>query len=934
MDDNSFMPRENATRAQTAKILYSVHSYMKNRTLSDVDLTGDDRYSVLSRKFIALDMIEFPQGINDIVTKGQFAKYVTGFINAKNYGYGDGKIIFDDVTTDNKYYNEIRYLYESGYIDKNGSEYGVNNPITLGEAAVIMCRVMGYDFYAVQNGGDLNAYYGVASKYDIVPGLGKSISDALSFMDVLEIFNSASEAYMMMNDSSNTDVKYTETKKTPLYHYHKVLVLDDIVNAAGTRTVDGSAGLGNNGVRVGKMSFNADMPQAFQYLGYRVNAFYTEDEETLKFLEPNKNNETFIVKDELIADFDGSVLKYYKDKNSNSEKRETLPRSINRLYNYNYVPEYDNSDVKSAEEVIFIDSNHDGTYDTDNVVNEEIYCINQITPYENTLYDFYNQQPIKLEDMKSVMVFDEDNKLTAMGNIGTYDILSIIEDKQKENVIIYISRDEIDGTVDSINLTVDDPYTVIDGVEYKLTEALVKQNTTVGYFSPGNGVSILLDRHGRAAYVELDEDISSNSFAYLIRAVSEEPGNDAFLRVYTTAGNIEELTFAGRATINGKKIGEEEDLEKIFKTANTDPDSVNQLIRYKLNDKGELQTVKTAQYLDGDELYTTASVFTRVADLTDSYYNATHRSFPGYARLSENTLLMFVPASRSHMTDESYYGIRQFKDMKSETFDNVEIYNMSKDMVAGIAVIRSDNGGGKQLTYSSAVAAVKKVTQTSVGGEDRYTLTLLYNGAETEFVMAEGVEISKQYKGADGNPVTSILDKGDLIRFATNSRDEITDYHKIFDFDNKDDSSVVARGNEYPEKNTYLGSSKTMIAFNGNADNPAEDVVSGRIWQGKNPYWFTGVQYSTEFGIVKSISGTAMMIHIYPGTEGSNKKECDRYFNLTNKRVYILEDSREGVRLGSVDDIIPAELAGEANASRVIISRHNDVPSILAIVNR
>ena len=146
--------------------------------------------------------------------------------------------------------------------------------------------------------------------------------------------------------------------------------------------------------------------------------------------------------------------------------------------------------------------------------------------------------------MKSVMVFDEDNRLTATGNIGTYDVLSIIEDKQKENVIIYISRDEIDGTVDSTNLTVDEPFAVIDGVEYKLTEALAKQNTTAGYFSPGNGVSILLDRHGRAAYVELDEDISSNSFAYLIRAVSEEPGNDAFLRVYTTTGNIEELTFA------------------------------------------------------------------------------------------------------------------------------------------------------------------------------------------------------------------------------------------------------------------------------------------------------------------------------------------------------------------------------------------------------
>ena len=100
------------------------------------------------------------------------------------------------------------------------------------------------------------------------------------------------------------------------------------------------------------------------------------------------------------------------------------------------------------------------------------------------------------------------------------------------------------------------------------------------------------------------------------------------------------------------------------------------------------------------------------------------------------------------------------------------------------------------------------------------------------------------------------------------------------------------------------------------------------------PYWFTGVQYSTEFGIVKSITGSSMIIQTYPGTAGSNSLECERYFNLKNNRVYILEDSREGVHLGSLDDIIPSNLAGEAKASRVIISRHNDVPSIAAIVIR
>ena len=64
------------------------------------------------------------------------------------------------------------------------------------------------------------------------------------------------------------------------------------------------------------------------------------------------------------------------------------------------------------------------------------------------------------------------------------------------------------------------------------------------------------------------------------------------------------------------------------------------------------------------------------------------------------------------------------------------------------------------------------------------------------------------------------------------------------------------------------------------AANPDTDVVSGRIWQGKNPYWFTGVQYSTEFGIVKSITGSSMIIQTYPGTAGSNSLECERYFPL------------------------------------------------------
>ena len=206
MGDGSFMPRANATRAQTAQILYSVSLFMKSRNISYTNLTGSDRYMLLAGKFMALDIIPFPNEENGIVTKGQFAKYLAGFVNAKNYEKSDDKTIFSDVVPGSTYYNEIRFLYDNGYIDKNNSVFGADNPITLGEVAIIMCRVLGYDVYAIENGGNISSYYSVAVSNDIIPNLRKTIDDTLSFMDILEIFDSASKAYMVVDDLDKSSI--------------------------------------------------------------------------------------------------------------------------------------------------------------------------------------------------------------------------------------------------------------------------------------------------------------------------------------------------------------------------------------------------------------------------------------------------------------------------------------------------------------------------------------------------------------------------------------------------------------------------------------------------------------------------------------------------------------------------------------------------------
>ena len=931
--DNMFMPQAEATRAETAKMLYSVYTYVESAGSDDVDISGDDRFSTLARKFLALGMIDRPVSAQTAVTRGMFAQYAAMFMNAGDYSYNDGKYIFDDVPADHKCYAAIRYLYENSFIDTTKSTYGPDEPITLGEAAVIICRITGYEAYAQQRGGDYSAYYTVATTNELIPALGKSTSDTLEFTDVLEILDTASEASMVMSNMSGNGTSYENSDVTPLYYYHKILVLEDILSAFGTYTSDGGDTTSSGGVRIGNDTFITDIVDAYKYLGCRVDAYYVENTDELVFIEQNERNETFVIDGSLIESYDGTAITYRRDENTTATKRETLSKSMSRMYNYNYTAEYTKDDVENAEEIIFIDNNGDGSYDVINVINEDVYCVSSISSEDKVIYDYFGSEPMRTSDMDSVTVYDENGAAVSVSAVSTYDILSVIKDKQGRNVIMYVSRNEISGVVESV-WTDKTKNVTIDGADYELTESLSSFPAAEGILTPGNGVSALLDRRGRVAYAELNNDLEANTYAYLIKAISKTYETEPYIKAYIPGEGIQDIVLAENAQINGQKVTEGLDLERLFRLANLNTECYNQLISYKLNDNGQIQSIRTAQYVSGEELYTSNSSFTRSSDLEDAYYNATYKNFPGLARVNEATIILNVPESSSLMQNSSNYGVVDTKDFKSATFDTVEVYNMSRDMTAGIIVLRSDSGGGTQLTYSTPIAVIKDISETFIDSEIRASLTVLYNGAEYEYVLAKGVDLVRQYKGTDGSAVTSVLGKGDVIRFALNSNDEITDYHKVFDFDNQDDPNVVIRGNELVDRKSYIGSSKTMIAFNGNAEDPDTDVISGRIWQGKNPYWFTGVQYSAEFGIVKSIHGTTMIIQTYPGTEGSNSTQCERYFNLKNDRVYIADSGAEGIRLGSVDDIVPSELAGEAAATRIIISRHNDVPSAAVIIKR
>ena len=907
MGDDRFMPKSAATRAQASKILYSVYEYIRNGAVLS------DEYSMLARKFMALNIISTPLKDEEIVTKGQFAKYIMGFMNLSGYEQ-----------------DALTYLYEQGVI---GDDYKAEEPITPGEAAIILCRIMGYDMYCAYADGGKDSYYSIALRYEIMPDLKKTIDTPLTFEDVLQIFDEASEAYVVLHKVGGAVDEYEISETTALEYFHKIYITENELNAANGRTINNGGTVARDSVCVGELILDGAQADAYIYLGYKVKAYY-DNEERLVFIEPDSDNEVLKIDGENIIGFSGRTLKYYSGEKLNSVESEEIPKNINRIYNYNFTTEYSVEEVESADEIILIDNNHDGTYDTMNLISEETYFINQVSVYTQTVYDIYSQIPISFEDGNNYTVYDTNKVLCNHSNIGVNDVISVLRDRNSKNIIIYISREMLEGEISSTENTGDEITITIDGRVLYFTDKLLNEPTTITMAQAGNGITAYLDYRGKLAYMTANDSFSDSSYGYLVLAGSEKPGEEAFVKLYTTQSELKDICFADKAYINGVRVKEGVDVAQLFKHGNIDRNTINQLVKYKCDSDGKIKTIVTADYVEGSDLYKTASTFTRYDDLEDSYYHYVYKMFPGSIRVDENTLIMSVPASDYLMRDKAHFAVRDFKDFKSETFDCVEVYNLSKDKTAGIIVLRSDSSGGSALTYNSPIMAVKSVSEVAVDDTVRYCLTVLYNGAEQNFILADGLDIIRQYKGADGSAVSSSVEKGDIIRAAINANNEIADYHKVFDFDNQDLPSVIARGNEFTNKASYLGSAKNMIAFNGNAENPDTDVLVGRVWQGKNPYWFTGVQFSCEFGIVKEAYGTTMILQTYPGTEGNNSTQCERYFNLKNNRVYVIDGKNDEVRLGSVDDVVPSQLAGMDKASRVIISRHNDVPSIMVIIIR
>lgn len=392
-----------------------------------------------------------------------------------------------------------------------------------------------------------------------------------------------------------------------------------------------------------------------------------------------------------------------------------------------------------------------------------------------------------------------DGEEIAVTDLQKYDVLSIAADSKTTNYKIIVSRNVVEGAVEST----DTDYTSalkyeysIGGTTYKLAKAALANDvdvTTEGKF--------YIDAFDRIAYVEADKSISGNlafvtgvgsytsagEDAYEIEVLNE----DGSVAVYTLA---EELYVKEGATkyeiaLNDKKdaavkvqlkdkdgnlVYEDDGTTPVYsedksadeavakyieniigeKNDNTVVEYAKRIVAYKANSANRITAIDFAVYGTTEGLfYTTA---------TDKAYDASVNALGAYG-IKDSTVIFNLPIAEDKTSKKDDFKVSSIASLVDETKYDVAYINIDDANNAGVIVITNDTAtvGGKD----SLAVVVGTSVQLNSNSEKVIAVTFLQNGEEKTLLVAEDADAND----IENNP----FERGGLFEYSLNADGDI-----------------------------------------------------------------------------------------------------------------------------------------------------------------
>lgn len=718
-------------------------------------------------------------GNKTLVKRGEFALYVTRLIghNIVTHSVADG--YFDDVDTTTLEGAAVDFFASIGIIPKNKREYNPNDEITYSEAVRILLNCLGYDEIAAANGGFPGGYIKAATECGINKNAWLMTNSVLTKTDAATLMYNALFVQPIIRSSNRTFIK---SEKTLMENVWDVDSVTGVVTGYENTVIGGGKTLPDDCVEIDGTVYRAGNTNIKDYLGYTVRAYYSaeDDVNTLVSFTEKANTNTAVTINIDDIEINGDQIAYRTD---GRKKTQRVSESAAVIYNGRYYTNYSkitdliegiaegevkfiSNDSSNSANVVIINSYKHLLVERVDKRSKRLYLKNGSASESSVPYlkDVVSLSDNEVDSLEVYM----DGQSVEFDEIQADDAITMVESPDGKDVVLYISRDSVEGTINSV---AEDEITISD------TDYTISKYSTINYTSGTNGVYAITTDGKVLGLVSAKKSTESN-YAYVIDVYTEEGREKAYAKLYTAEGELLMLECSSDIKVNTKK-------RKFNEMPNLGLKS--QLVTYKKSSDNLLVWINLPYDASSRMTYVNETEFIKNWNKSSVRYTD---GIMGMSCVTEDTLIFSMPRfDRGNAAD---YSILKMSDLENRTYADVTCYDVDRQGRIGALLIVEDSSDS--VSMGDSLFFVKK-KMTSIDDNDEPVVVLEgYQDGELKEIRftvdTDSVTYEDGWMNRDGNESFDPYEKydncgyslnvGDAIQYNLDNEGNVGAYRKIF----------------------------------------------------------------------------------------------------------------------------------------------------------
>ena len=660
---------------------------------------------------------------------------------------------------------DINIAYDLGIISY--SPEGMFYPdiaITYEQLAKMLLVTMGYESQANQYGGFPTGYMIVAGNTGIFDGL--TITDnkgAVKLDDFARILCNVLDCEIFYQSVYGQFPEYSQDK-TFAEGMLGLTKKFGLLNATDETALSADRHVAKGYVEIDNILYKDLTSFASRYLGIKV-VFYINNDNEIVCIVPSSENS--------VIELD-TATSYFGFSESNREFEYEDEYGVTRTVEISNVADviYNGKNYIGYPTDVFdfetgyirlVDNGSDGVYET--------VFITSYTAYQFEYYDYqldliYTSDGDALDVSKNVEIYDLKGNLISFEDITKGDVLSVASSLDGEYTEIIVCDEYRMGKIASYETGNAETWVNIGNDEnfYKVSETL-KDKVNSNSFG-----TFYLDFKGNVVFYRYQE--TEYQYGYLV-TVGNGGGIDDTLKfkVVTQYGTVVVFSAANMFTLDGDKYSKTGSPKSagvsnalvVLGAENADSNIVPTLIRYKLNDNGEIVAI------DSPNASKSQSEM-KVISEGNAIYRDNAASMNGKVYVG-GCMAFVVPDDK---LDTDNYIVTSASRMAASTYYDYIAYSVNSKYSADALVIEGTDNF-KKVSYDNAFAMVEKVSKTLVNDNEAVKLSLYTNKTVTEVIVVDP-EVQK---------TALSIEAGDVIQYSTNANNEVMSIRCIYDKSNE-----------------------------------------------------------------------------------------------------------------------------------------------------